>query len=238
MRSSELRARTCILRNQVQHLRGAIERRPELLARPATAVARLMRDVARGAREVEAWGGELVDLCALAAAAEAHQVIALARQAAGGKAASTAAGAVAIVQLRHSTEVEAIRLTDVIRERALEAIVAGAPCRVEVSLGLLRFDDQAVLDWVGEPRPDAAEDLVTTVVPLLVVLRSGPAETPDRLLRCTHAALLGSRIARGVPWTAETAIATLPIPAGLIDCLVRRCVGGLLVARSGDRSRP
>ena len=193
-----------------------------------------MRDVARGAREVEAWGNELVDLCAIAAAEEAHQVIALARQAAGGTAASTEVAAVAIVQLRHSTEVEAIRLTDAIRERALEAIVAEAPCRVEVTLGLLRFDDDTVIDWVGKPCPDAAEDLVTTVVPLLVVLRSGSTEPPDRLLRCTHAALLGSRIARGVPWTAETSIATLPVPAAVIHCLVRRCVGDLLVARPPD----
>lgn len=232
MTSCELRARTCILRNQVEQLRSIVQRHPELVAHPMGAARCLIREVARGARKVEAWGTELVDPCALAAAAEAHHVIALTQQAATGVPTATEVGAVVILQLRHAMEVDVAGLPHAIKIRALDAIVADAPCPLEARVGLLEIEDENVLDWAAAARRQPAGGVVTTIVPLLVALCCCAPEAPNRLMRSMHAALLGRRLARDVPWSAETSIATLPLPASSLELLSHRCQGDLLVGRT------
>lgn len=75
---------TSALRNLSAELRTDLAARPELLRLPALGVQERLRELRRKAREVEAWGSELFDACALAAAAEAHFVAALVRKTLGG----------------------------------------------------------------------------------------------------------------------------------------------------------
>lgn len=75
MNPCDLCAAACLLRNQVQVLRQVAVSPAESTQGNHPTVEGLLREVARGAREVETWSNYLMDQNALAAAEEAYLVL-------------------------------------------------------------------------------------------------------------------------------------------------------------------
>jgi hypothetical protein len=184
-----------------------------------------VREVARQAREVEAWGSELLDPCALAAAQEAYQVIALAeQQTATNTRTSKTFGAVVVLQCRHPVEVDPAQFVGPLKAETLQAIVVASPCPLEVTVGLLALDGD---DVIQEPASED-EQTCSSTIPLLVALRCACTERAERLLECVHRAILDRRTAGNLCGSAAVSVATLPVPHGVLRYLLRRCEGGLL----------
>jgi hypothetical protein len=232
VRSSELEARTIVLRDQVRELRDIVGAGGESLL-PPTALASLLRRIERSTREVEAWGEELRQPCALAAAQEAHQVLAVARRVLP-TAASAPKGAVLLLQVRHGADLDRPGLAERLKEATLHAIAASSPTPLDVGVGVLAIEDALPYGYCG--MPGAGEGPPVTPVPLLVVVRSA-AELPP-LPALVRAAVASSSRAQSFPWHVEIHAATLPLPRPALALLEARCVGGMARASSRARAEP
>jgi hypothetical protein len=225
MRSSELRARLCLLRDDVEQLRAAVRRPAGRGARSKPIPPGLLRDVARQAREVEAWGAELFDPCALAAAQEAYLVLLQAEWPATGPTRSKTVGAVVVLQCRHPVDVDRAQLVGLLKAGTLDALVAGSPCPMEVTVGLLPIE---VTDDMDVDVPADVGDTQSTTIPLLVALRCPWTERVERLLGHVHRTVMDSRTTVELCGPNAFSVATLPVPHRALGHLARRCEGELL----------
>lgn len=224
MRSSELRARICLLRDDVEQLRLVLRRR-----RWDGVDRSLLRRVGRQAREVEAWGSELRDPCALATAHEAYQVLLRAEEAVAAPPTSKSLGAVVVLQCRHPAGLDPSRITGPLKAETLTAIVEASPCALDVAVGVLAMAPEDLLPVPDDPNA-GAEGTWSSTIPLLVALRCPCTERPERLLECVHRAILDRRSEGDLCGPAAVSVATIPVPHGVLGYLVCRCEGGLLSA--------
>lgn len=240
MNSCDLCAAARLLRNQVQVLRQ-VALTPEdgdRIAHPT--IAGLLRQVARRAREVEAWGSRLKDSCALAAAAEAYQVLAKVQvsvedaepAAHAGERNWLKAGAVVLVHVVHDRATDPNQLTKHLMPATLDLVLTNPPCTpFRVSVGLLAIDDQAALNW--HVQAPCGGDSTTTVAPLLVtaLFREGLLGGPVSFLRHLQESTHQGHFCRYVPRPSEVNTVVVPLPDKQLVSVERRCIGPLVSGR-------
>ncbi len=233
MNSAELCRETHRLRTLVNALR-------EQGARPVRAPSvspELHKELARTAREVLAWGSEMRDSCAVAAAQEALQV--LARPTRTVKAAPVQPnlngwqkkGAVVCLHVSHSPKTDCNRLTSQIKQKTLSLVLDGSRFPLHACVANLSVDDEALAGWLR--RHPGTFDAVSTLAPMLIsaLFPAQIATCDDVIAHLTSATSLDG-YADVLPPSARAYLAILPVAAGLLIPIQKRCLGGAICGRS------
>lgn len=197
-------------------------------------VKSLVRDIARCAREVEAWGCELKDPCALTAAQEAHAVLKRMNHiptSTVGAPFWRKEGSVLLVRVDHVQDIDPNALVGRLKMTTLNLVLADPPCSgLRVAVGLLPMTDAAPLEcggisWSLEPSSAMAPLLVTGF------FRTGSlndaCDWVDRLESATHE----DRYRGYVPWPSVVRTALVPLMKSELHLAERRCIGSLATGR-------
>lgn len=229
MNSTELCRETHRLRTLVGALR-------EEAARPERAPSippELHRELARTAREVLAWGSEMCDSCAVAAAQEALQVLArpthtietwtVRPNLAGWE----RKGAVVCLHVSHPSNTDCNRLIDQIKQKTLSLVLDGSKFPLHACVATLAVDDEALVGWLC--RYPGTYDAVSTLAPMLISARF-PAQvvTCDDVIAHVASATSLEGYADLLPPSARAYRAIVPVAAGLLDPIQKRCLGGAI----------
>lgn len=238
MRSVQLSEAACALRGMVQQLRT---RTDSPYCDPCVGcVKSLVRDITRCAREVEAWGYELKDPCALTAAQEAHAVLKRMNHIPTptvGAPFWRKEGSVLLVRVDHVQDVDPNALVERLKVATLNLVLADPPCSgLRVAVGLLPMADTAPLecgDISGSLEPWSLEPS-SAMAPLLVTgfFRAGSLKDAcdwvDRLESVTHE----DRYRGYVPWPSVVRTALVPLMKSELHLAERRCIGALATGRT------
>jgi hypothetical protein len=233
MDSSELAA-------AISHLSGQIQLLSELAASPGKMrdsgrdISALRREVARGAREVEAWGSELFDSRAVAASHQAYKALA---QSAAAFATQqrpiwSKAGALVCLQVRYDRDVDPNRLVQRLQQATLENIISNPPCfPLEVCVGLLAIDDEALLRWTAGLSEPA--DAITTMAPFLVGLtfRAKGFTGAYALIDHVDSVTTVAHYSHCLPCDTGVERAVIPLSGSVVSLIERRCVGSPVCGR-------
>jgi hypothetical protein len=231
----ELVAATCHLRSLVQVLRGLGESCTEPGGSSQVGHRReLMREVARTAREVEAWGAQLLDSSAVAASQEAYQTLALVapQLVTEEKPYWSKAGALVCLQVRHDTNVDANQLVHRLKRATLKNIISNPPCSpLQATVGLLATDDQALLSWTAKLQESS--DSITTMAPFLVTLlfHDNAQTGAAALIRHVESVTTVDHFCKHVPCPARTARVVVALSERLVSLIEHRCLGSPVYGR-------
>lgn len=225
---------------ETHRLRALVNTVREESARPARAHSvspELYKDLARTAREVLAWGSEMCDSCAVAAAQEALNV--LARPTRSVEAAPVQPnlagwqkkGAVVCLHVSHPPETDCNLLTSQIKQKTLSRVLDGSGFPLHACVATLAVDDEALAGWLR--RYPGTHDPVSTLAPMLVsALFPGQVATCDDVIAHVTSATSLDGYADVLPPSARAYRAILPVAAGLLGPIQKRCLGGAICGRS------
>ncbi|MEX2586495.1 MAG: hypothetical protein WD602_00685 [Actinomycetota bacterium] len=196
----------------------------------------LSRDLARTAREVLAWGSELRDSCAVAAAQEALYVLKPSRPAVDARPVRAASsgwrkkGVVVCLHVGHSPGTDSNQLAARIKQKTLSLVLDRPQFPLHVCVATLSVDDHALSGWLR--RYPETLDPVSTLTPLLVsaLFPAGAASCDDVVAYLTAATSLDG-YADVLPPSARAYRAILPVAAGLLTPIQKRCMGGAICGR-------
>lgn len=233
MNSRELCRETHRLRTLVKALR-------EEAARPVRAHSvspELYRELARTAREVLAWGSEMRDSCAVAAAQEALNVLARPTRAVESRAVRPnlagwqKKGAVVCLHVSHSPKTDCNRLASQIKQKTLSLVLDGSTFPLHACVATLSVDDEALAGWLR--RYPGTFDAVSTLAPMLIsALFPAQVATCDDVIAHVTSATSLDGYADLLPPSARAYRAILPVAAGLLGPIQKRCLGGAICGRS------
>ena len=227
MDSSELWAAISQLSAQLQLLHELVES-PRKTRVSGPDISALRREVARGAREVEAWGSELLDPRAVAASHQAYKALA---QSAAAVAIHQGpfwwkAGAVVCLQVRHDTDVDPNQLVQRLKQATHQNVLSNPPCSpLEVSVGLLAIDDEALLRWTASLAQSG--HAITTMAPFLIGLRfqAGGFSSAYALIDHVEESTTVDHYADCAPSGARIQRAVIPLSGEVVSLIERRCLG-------------
>lgn len=231
MNSSELCRQTRRLRSLVGRVRVDVASEPAGPLSPE-----LSRDVARTAREVLAWGTELCDSCAVAAAQEALHVLGRCSRTHSTRLPRTAGwqkkGVVICLHVGHGPDTDSNDLATKLKHRTLSLVLDNRPgFPLHVCVATLSVDDEALTGWLR--RYPGTTNPVSTLAPLLVsVLFPAEAATCDDVVSHLTSATTLDGYADVMPPSARAYRAILPVAPGLLTPIQKRCVGGAICGRS------